>query len=36
VRIVVPISSTGEDAAQSRGLEFIHQILPILDRYIPR
>jgi len=36
VRVVVPISRTGEGVAQSRGLEFTHLLLPVLDRYIPR
>ena len=36
VRVVVPISRAGENAAQSRGLDFIHLLLPVLDGYIPR
>ena len=36
VRVVVPISKTGEEDAQSHGLDFIRLLLPVLDEYIPR
>lgn len=37
VRVLTPIASPQEDrSAQARALEFIHEILPVLDRYIPR
>jgi len=37
VRVVAPISdASDEQAAQARALEFTRQILPLLDRYIPR
>jgi len=35
IRVVVPISGRDENAAQSRGLDFIRQLLPVLDRFIP-
>jgi EpsI family protein len=36
IRVVVPITREGELAAQTRGLSFIRQVLPLLDDYIPR
>lgn len=37
LRIVTPIATNGnEQAAQERALAFTHQVLPLLDRYIPR
>ncbi|MBZ5700330.1 MAG: EpsI family protein [Acidobacteriia bacterium] len=37
VRVVIPIAGAdGEGAALAGGLEFIHQLLPLLDRTIPR
>lgn len=36
VRVVTPITGAGDEpAAQARALEFVHEILPILDAYIP-
>lgn len=37
VRVLTPIANAQDEApAQDRALEFVHQILPSLDRYIPR
>jgi EpsI family protein len=37
IRVLTPIvSSSDEDPAQERALEFMHQIIPTLDTYIPR
>jgi EpsI family protein len=37
VRVITPIASPRDEApAQARALEFVRQILPILDSYIPR
>jgi EpsI family protein len=37
VRVVVPIIGTsGEQEAQTRGVWFVQQILPLLDSYVPR
>lgn len=37
VRVLTPIASPQDErSAQTRALEFIHEILPVLDRYIPR
>lgn len=37
VRVIAPIvGPEGEAPAQARALEFVHQILPTLDSYIPR
>jgi EpsI family protein len=37
VRVITPLASSQDEApAQTRALEFVHQILPILDSYIPR
>jgi EpsI family protein len=36
VRIVTPLGNGTEESAQVRALEFTHQVLPLLDSYIPR
>jgi len=37
VRVVTPIEGAGgQAAAQSAALQFAHELLPLLDRYIPR
>lgn len=37
VRVVVPIEgAAGQAAAQTAALQFVHDLLPVLDRYIPR
>lgn len=36
VRVVVPVSGSDEQSAQVQGLEFVRQIQPLLDSYIPR
>jgi EpsI family protein len=37
IRVITPIKSTGDEtAAQARAVEFVHQILPMVDSYVPR
>src|SRR4029077_5978683 len=36
VRVVTPIGNGTEESAEVRALEFTHQVLPLLDSYIPR
>jgi EpsI family protein len=37
VRVITPIATSRDEAsAQERALEFVHQVLPVLDTYIPR
>jgi len=36
IRVVVPVEGGDEGAAQAEGLQFIRQILPLLDSSIPR
>jgi len=36
VRVVTPIGNGTEESAEARALEFTHQLLPLLDSYIPR
>jgi EpsI family protein len=36
LRVVIPVTIMGEEAAHAQALAFIRQILPLLDTYIPR